>query len=220
MIIEIGFDFEVKKVQEEVLQQFEVVVVVIIFVIFVGYGYLEVNFNEKYLFQQDMWFVEQSLDMEEKDYSEVDGLLERIMFSKVQKLFQKIVKKYKSVICWVILFDVLEYECEVEKYGWGQVLFDLVCEYFNFLEKDYFGLIFCDVDSQKNWLDFFKEIKKQIWSSFWNFVFIVKFYLFDFVQLIEDIIRYYLCLQLWVDIIMGWLFCFFVMYVLLGFYVV
>lgn len=60
------------------------------------------------------WLVLQSLDMEEKDYGEVDGLLERITFSKVQKSFQKIVKKYKSVICRVILFDVFEYECEVE----------------------------------------------------------------------------------------------------------
>lgn len=29
------------------------------------------------------------------------------------------------------------------------MLFDLVCEHLNLLEKDYFGLTFCDADSQK-----------------------------------------------------------------------
>lgn len=36
-----------------------------------------------------------------------------------------------------------------QKHGRGQVLFDLVCEHLNLLEKDYFGLTFCDADSQK-----------------------------------------------------------------------
>lgn len=31
----------------------------------------------------------------------------------------------------------------------GQVLLDMVCEHLNLLEKDYFGLTFCDTDSQK-----------------------------------------------------------------------
>lgn len=29
------------------------------------------------------------------------------------------------------------------------MLFDMVCEHLNLLEKDYFGLTFCDSDSQK-----------------------------------------------------------------------
>lgn len=37
----------------------------------------------------------------------------------------------------------------LQKHGRGQVLFDLVCEHLNLLEKDYFGLTFCDADSQK-----------------------------------------------------------------------
>lgn len=37
----------------------------------------------------------------------------------------------------------------IQKHGRGQVLFDLVCEHLNLLEKDYFGLTFCDADSQK-----------------------------------------------------------------------
>ncbi|KAL2763761.1 band 4.1-like protein 1 isoform d, partial [Daubentonia madagascariensis] len=161
-----------------------------------------------------------SLDMEEKDYSEADGLSERTTPSKAQKSPQKIAKKYKSAICRVTLLDASEYECEVEKHGRGQVLFDLVCEHLNLLEKDYFGLTFCDADSQKNWLDPSKEIKKQIRSSSWNFAFTVKFYPPDPAQLTEDITRYYLCLQLRADIITGRLPCSFVTHALLGSYAV
>ncbi|KAL2763759.1 band 4.1-like protein 1 isoform b [Daubentonia madagascariensis] len=158
--------------------------------------------------------------MEEKDYSEADGLSERTTPSKAQKSPQKIAKKYKSAICRVTLLDASEYECEVEKHGRGQVLFDLVCEHLNLLEKDYFGLTFCDADSQKNWLDPSKEIKKQIRSSSWNFAFTVKFYPPDPAQLTEDITRYYLCLQLRADIITGRLPCSFVTHALLGSYAV
>ncbi|KFV08611.1 Band 4.1-like 1, partial [Pterocles gutturalis] len=55
--------------------------------------------------------------------------------------------------------------CVPQKHARGQVLFDMVCEHLNLLEKDYFGLTFCDSDSQKNWLDPSKEIKKQIRSK-------------------------------------------------------
>lgn len=158
--------------------------------------------------------------MEEKDYGEADGLSERTTPSKAQKSPQKIAKKFKSAICRVTLLDASEYECEVEKHGRGQVLFDLVCEHLNLLEKDYFGLTFCDADSQKNWLDPSKEIKKQIRSSPWNFAFTVKFYPPDPAQLTEDITRYYLCLQLRADIITGRLPCSFVTHALLGSYAV
>lgn len=39
--------------------------------------------------------------------------------------------------------------CLRQKHARGQVLFDMVCEHLNLLEKDYFGLTFCDSDSQK-----------------------------------------------------------------------
>uniref|UniRef100_A0A8C5VSQ8 Erythrocyte membrane protein band 4.1 like 1 n=1 Tax=Microcebus murinus TaxID=30608 RepID=A0A8C5VSQ8_MICMU len=54
--------------------------------------------------------------MEEKDYSEADGLSERTTPSKAQKSPQKIAKKYKSAICRVTLLDASEYECEVENW--------------------------------------------------------------------------------------------------------
>ncbi|KAM4842195.1 band 4.1-like protein 1 isoform 6-T8 [Thomomys bottae] len=221
MTTETGPDSEVKKAQEEAPQQPEAAVVAAAAAVTTpdtpaGHGHPETNSNEKQPFQP----AEQSLDMEDKDFCEADGLSERTTPSKAQKSPQKIAKKFKSAICRVTLLDASEYECEVEKHGRGQVLFDLVCEHLNLLEKDYFGLTFCDADSQKNWLDPSKEIKKQTRSSPWNFAFTVKFYPPDPAQLTEDITRYYLCLQLRADIITGRLPCSFVTHALLGSYAV
>ncbi|XP_035920515.1 band 4.1-like protein 1 isoform X14 [Halichoerus grypus] len=221
MTTETGPDSEVKKAQEEAPQQPEAAAAATTPVTPAGHGgHLEANSNEKHPPQQDTRPAGQSLDMEEKGYGEADGLSERTTPSRAQKSPQKIAKKYKSAICRVTLLDASEYECEVEKHGRGQVLFDLVCEHLNLLEKDYFGLTFCDADSQKNWLDPSKEIKKQIRSSPWNFAFTVKFYPPDPAQLTEDITRYYLCLQLRADIITGRLPCSFVTHALLGSYAV
>ncbi|XP_010562893.1 PREDICTED: band 4.1-like protein 1 [Haliaeetus leucocephalus] len=176
--------------------------------------------NEKPGAQSDARNTEPGTEMEEKDYSETDGLSDKTTPSKTQKSPQKTTKKVKSALCRVTLLDASEYECEVEKHARGQVLFDMVCEHLNLLEKDYFGLTFCDSDSQKNWLDPSKEIKKQIRSGPWNFAFTVKFYPPDPAQLMEDITRYYLCLQLRADIITGRLPCSFVTHALLGSYAV
>ncbi|XP_077191485.1 band 4.1-like protein 1 isoform X10 [Paroedura picta] len=180
----------------------------------------ETDANEKPGTHSDSKHAERAVDMDEKDYSEADGISERTTPSKTQKSPQKVTKKLKSAICRVTLLDASEYECEVEKHARGQVLFDMVCEHLNLLEKDYFGLTFCDSDSQKNWLDPSKEIKKQIRSGPWNFAFTVKFYPPDPAQLTEDITRYYLCLQLRADIISGRLPCSFVTHALLGSYAV
>ncbi|XP_019368593.1 PREDICTED: band 4.1-like protein 1 isoform X5 [Gavialis gangeticus] len=180
----------------------------------------EAEANEKPRAHSDSRNAEPGAEMEEKDYSETDGISEKTTPSKTQKSPQKITKKAKSALCRVTLLDASEYECEVEKHARGQVLFDMVCEHLNLLEKDYFGLTFCDSDSQKNWLDPSKEIKKQIRSGPWNFAFTVKFYPPDPAQLTEDITRYYLCLQLRADIITGRLPCSFVTHALLGSYAV
>uniref|UniRef100_A0A3Q3KQ55 FERM domain-containing protein n=1 Tax=Monopterus albus TaxID=43700 RepID=A0A3Q3KQ55_MONAL len=71
----------------------------------------------------------------------------------------------------------------------------------------------------ENWLDPSKEIKKQIRGS-WILGFSVKFYPPDPSVLIEDITRYYLCLQLRDDILSGRLPCSFVTHALLGSYTV
>ncbi|KAM5135725.1 band 4.1-like protein 1 [Mantella aurantiaca] len=149
-----------------------------------------------------------------------DSSGDRTTPSHTQRSPQKVSRKPKSALCRVALLDSSHYECEVEKHARGQVLFDTISEHLNLLEKDYFGLTFCDTDSQKNWLDPSKEIKKQIKSSPWSFGFTVKFYPPDPAQLTEDITRYYLCLQLRADIISGRLPCSFVTHALLGSYTV
>ncbi|XP_063816380.1 band 4.1-like protein 1 isoform X2 [Pseudophryne corroboree] len=175
-----------------------------------------------------------------EDDERLDAAPDRTTPSHTQRSPQKLSKKPKSALCRVTLLDSSHYECEVEKHARGQVLFDTVCEHLNLLEKDYFGLTFCDSDSQKvilpqsttdvrissdvvalmNWLDPSKEIKKQIRSGPWTFGFTVKFYPPDPAQLTEDITRYYLCLQLRADIISGRLPCSFVTHALLGSYTV
>uniref|UniRef100_A0A8C3CPP6 Erythrocyte membrane protein band 4.1 like 1 n=1 Tax=Cairina moschata TaxID=8855 RepID=A0A8C3CPP6_CAIMO len=217
MTTETGPDSEVKNAQEEAAQQqLEAATHGPTAVP----GSREAEANEKPGAQPDARNMEPGTDMEEKDYSETDGLSDKTTPSKTQKSPQKINKKIKSALCRVTLLDASEYECEVEKHARGQVLFDMVCEHLNLLEKDYFGLTFCDSDSQKNWLDPSKEIKKQIRSGLWNFAFTVKFYPPDPAQLTEDITRYYLCLQLRADIITGRLPCSFVTHALLGSYAV
>ncbi|XP_075033720.1 band 4.1-like protein 1 isoform X6 [Mixophyes fleayi] len=155
-----------------------------------------------------------------EDEERLDAAPDRTTPSHAQRSPQKLSRKPKSALCRVTLLDSSHHECEVEKHARGQVLFDTVCEHLNLLEKDYFGLTFCDSDSQKNWLDPSKEIKKQIRSAPWTFGFTVKFYPPDPAQLTEDITRYYLCLQLRADIISGRLPCSFVTHALLGSYTV
>ncbi|KAI7793868.1 putative protein 4.1-like [Triplophysa rosa] len=140
--------------------------------------------------------------------------------SRMSRSPQKSSKRPKTVPVKVTLLDGSAYETGVEKLCKGQMLLDLVCEHLNLLEKDYFGLTFSDTESQKNWLDPSKEIKKQIRVGPWYFYFAVKFYPPDPSQLIEDITRFYLCLQLREDILSGRLPCSFVTHALLGSYAV
>ncbi|XP_059397504.1 band 4.1-like protein 1 isoform X7 [Carassius carassius] len=140
--------------------------------------------------------------------------------SRMSRSPQKSSKRPKTAPVKVTLLDGSAYETGVEKLCKGQVLLDMVCEHLNLLEKDYFGITFSDTESQKNWLDPSKEIKKQIRMGPWHFSFAVKFYPPDPSQLIEDITRYYLCLQLREDILSGRLPCSFVTHALLGSYAV
>ncbi|XP_072306284.1 band 4.1-like protein 1 [Eucyclogobius newberryi] len=140
--------------------------------------------------------------------------------SKASKSPQKINKRPKTVPVKVTLLDGSDYDTAVEKFAKGQTLLDMVCGHLNLLERDYFGLMFQDTDISKNWLDPSKEIKKQIRVGSWVFAFSVKFYPPDPSVLIEDITRYYLCLQLRDDILSGRLPCSFVTHALLGSYTV
>ncbi|XP_077573450.1 band 4.1-like protein 1 isoform X4 [Stigmatopora nigra] len=140
--------------------------------------------------------------------------------SKASKSPQKTNKRPKTVPVKVSLLDGSDYETAVEKFAKGQTLLDMVCGHLNLLERDYFGLTFHDPDNAKHWLDPSKEIKKQIRVGCWILGFSVKFYPPDPSVLIEDITRYYLCLQLRDDMLSGRLPCSFVTHALLGSYTV
>nr|XP_054604276.1 band 4.1-like protein 1 isoform X2 [Nothobranchius furzeri] len=153
------------------------------------------------------------------DHREAEDMTEKTSPNKNMKSPQKGSKRLKTAPFRVTLLDSSDYEGECE-HSKGQTLMDMVCEHLNLLEKDYFGLTFADTDSQKNWLDPSKEIKKQMRNSPWQFAFAVKFYPPDPSQLTEDITRYYLCLQLRDDILSGRLPCSFVTHALLGSYTI
>ncbi|XP_059189714.1 band 4.1-like protein 1 isoform X4 [Centropristis striata] len=154
-----------------------------------------------------------------EDQGEMDDSSEKTP-SKASKSPQKSTKRPKTVPVKVTLLDGSDYEAGVEKFARGQTLLDMVCGHLNLLERDYFGLTFQDTDNAKHWLDPSKEIKKQIRVGSWIFGFSVKFYPPDPSVLIEDITRYYLCLQLRDDILSGRLPCSFVTHALLGSYTV
>ncbi|XP_049588716.1 band 4.1-like protein 1 isoform X3 [Syngnathus scovelli] len=154
------------------------------------------------------------------EQKENDDTSEKISPNENLKSPQKGSKRQKTTSFKVALLDMSDYKGEIEKHSKGQALVDMMCEHLNLLEKDYFGLTFADTDTQKNWLDPSKEIKKQMRNSPWHFAFAVKFYPPDPSQLTEDITRYYLCLQLRDDMLSGRLPCSFVTHALLGSYMV
>ncbi|XP_074750735.1 protein 4.1 isoform X26 [Strix uralensis] len=136
------------------------------------------------------------------------------------KAAQKAVKRHRNMYCKVVLLDDTIFECAMDKHAKGQDLLKKVCDHLNLLEEDYFGLAIWDTPTSRTWLDPAKEIKKQVHGGPWDFTFNVKFYPPDPAQLTEDITRYYLCLQLRQDIIMGRLPCSFATLALLGSYTV
>ncbi|XP_061583935.1 band 4.1-like protein 1 isoform X2 [Cololabis saira] len=154
------------------------------------------------------------------DHRETDDMSEKTSSKKNLNSPQKGSKRLKTIHFKVTLLDSSDFEGEIEKHSKGQIMVDMVCGHLNLLEKDYFGLTFADTESQKNWVDPSKEIKKQMRSSPWQCAFAVKFYPPDPSQLIEDITRYYLCLQLRDDILSGRLPCSFVTHALLGSYTI
>uniref|UniRef100_A0A6Q2Z7T8 Protein 4.1 n=1 Tax=Esox lucius TaxID=8010 RepID=A0A6Q2Z7T8_ESOLU len=128
----------------------------------------------------------------------------------------KIPRRPKIMQIKVTLLDDTLYECELDKHARGVELFTKVCDHLNLLERDYYGLAIWE--SPSTWMDFTKEIRRQVQGTSYDFTFNVKFYPPDPAQLSEDITRYYLCLQLRKDILGGRLPCSFVTLALLGSY--
>ncbi|NXN15177.1 E41L1 protein, partial [Indicator maculatus] len=171
--------------------------------------------------QADARSMEPGTEMEEKDYSETDGLSDKTTPSKTQKSPQKTSKKVKSALCRVTLLDGSEYECEVES-CWcprGCSLGTLVPALYQPCREQWVPGCSCmPACSQPGECPYCSPLLPL--GGPWNFAFTVKFYPPDPAQLTEDITRYYLCLQLRADIISGRLPCSFVTHALLGSYAV
>ncbi|XP_056237233.1 titin-like isoform X5 [Seriola aureovittata] len=127
-------------------------------------------------------------------------------------------KRQKTMQCKVTLLDDTQFECELDKHAKGQELLTKVLDHVNLLEKDYFGLANWETPTSKTWLEPTKEIRKQVSGAVYEFTLNVKFYPPDPAQLTEDLTRYFLCLQLRKDIMLGVLPCSFVTLSLLGSY--
>ncbi|KAG7223459.1 hypothetical protein INR49_015563, partial [Caranx melampygus] len=91
----------------------------------------------------------------------------------------------------------------------GQFLLDHVCNHYNLLEKDYFGIRYVDPEKQRHWLEPNKPVVRQMKSAQqpYTMCFRVKFYPHEPMKIKEELTRYLLYLQLKRDIYHGRLLC-------------
>nr|XP_018897637.1 PREDICTED: tyrosine-protein phosphatase non-receptor type 4 [Bemisia tabaci] len=118
-------------------------------------------------------------------------------------------KRLKTISCSVVFLDDTQHTFQVEKRAKGNVLLNAVYQHLELIEKDYFGLQYCEngaIPSVSNpdnvrWLDPTKPVKKQLRGG--SFYFRVKFYVSDPSKLQEEYTRYHLYLQVRKDIMQG-----------------
>uniref|UniRef100_A0AAY4DH79 FERM domain-containing protein n=1 Tax=Denticeps clupeoides TaxID=299321 RepID=A0AAY4DH79_9TELE len=90
----------------------------------------------------------------------------------------------------------------------GQFLLDHVCNHYNLLERDYFGIRYVDPDKQRHWLDPSKPVVRQMkCQQPYTMCFRVKFYPQEPIKIKEELTRYLLYLQLKRDAYHGRLLC-------------
>ncbi|XP_041420336.1 FERM domain-containing protein 3 isoform X2 [Xenopus laevis] len=110
--------------------------------------------------------------------------------------------------CTIRLLDDTEISCIIQRETKGQFLLDHICNHYNLLEKDYFGIRFVDPEKQRHWLDPTKAISKQMKSHPpYTMCFRVKFYPHEPLKIKEELTRYLLYLQIKRDIFHGRLLC-------------
>ncbi|KAM4746560.1 FERM domain-containing protein 3 isoform 2-T2 [Anableps anableps] len=114
----------------------------------------------------------------------------------------------QEVLCTIRLLDDSEISCTIQKETKGQFLLDHVCNHYNLLEKDYFGIRYVDPEKQRHWLEPNKPVVKQMKSlQPYTMCFRVKFYPHEPMKIKEELTRYLLYLQLKRDIYHGRLLC-------------
>ncbi|KAG5442556.1 Band 4.1-like protein 3 [Clonorchis sinensis] len=130
----------------------------------------------------------------------------------------------KTMDCTVVMLDGTPREFRIDRAAYGQQLFEAVCAHLALSEVEYFGLTYYDSSNTWFWLNMRKKIAKQLPKNEWRCEFQVRFYPYDIDGIKEDLTRYYLCLQVRQDLVSGqkpnWLPCSFMVYCLLGAYII
>ncbi|KAJ0067394.1 hypothetical protein NL108_003463, partial [Boleophthalmus pectinirostris] len=113
-----------------------------------------------------------------------------------------------EIRCTIRLLDDSEISCTIQRDTKGQILLDHVCNHYNLLEKDYFGIRYVDPEKQRHWLEPNKPVVRQMKSQQpYTMCFRVKFYPHEPMKIKEELTRYLLYLQLKRDIYHGRLLC-------------
>lgn len=115
----------------------------------------------------------------------------------------------QETLCTIRLLDDSEISCSIQRDTKGQFLLDHVCNHYNLLEKDYFGVRYVDPEKQRHWLEPNKPVVRQMKSAQqpYTMCFRVKFYPHEPMKIKEELTRYLLYLQLKRDIYHGRLLC-------------
>ncbi|XP_034548914.1 FERM domain-containing protein 3 [Notolabrus celidotus] len=115
----------------------------------------------------------------------------------------------QEILCTIRLLDDSEISCSIQRDTKGQFLLDHVCNHYNLLERDYFGIRYVDPEKQRHWLEPNKPVVRQMKSAQQPFTmcFRVKFYPTSRMKIKEELTRYLLYLQLKRDIYHGRLLC-------------
>ncbi|XP_071369408.1 FERM domain-containing protein 3 [Centroberyx affinis] len=115
----------------------------------------------------------------------------------------------QEILCTIRLLDDSEISCSIQRDTKGQFLLDHVCNHYNLLEKDYFGIRYVDPEKQRHWLEPNKPVVRQMKSQQpYTMCFRVKFYPHETMKIKEaHQVRYLLYLQLKRDIYHGRLLC-------------
>ena len=113
------------------------------------------------------------------------------------------------LLCKILLLDGTDCSVYIKKNSLGGELFEELCSKINLvIESDYFGLQHTDTQSQQNWLDYTKLVKKQVKiGPPFTFRLRVKFYSSEPNKLKDEFTRYLFFLQLKSDIQTGKLPC-------------
>ncbi|VDL19110.1 unnamed protein product [Hymenolepis diminuta] len=114
----------------------------------------------------------------------------------------------KPITCNVIFLDDKSENFKLDKNARGQVLIDLVFDFLELLERDFFGLQFNDFSSNPGpllrWLEPAKTLKKQLKGASTHTLWLrVKFYIPDPLWLQEEFTRYLIYLQVRKDVLNG-----------------